>query len=135
MQKVSLFSKFLRYKYIFQTTKKQLIKLWYNMKAKAREAKKSKDSIGSVTNGCPGISELEDGKVMEVDENVMTYVKVDIDSDLNGMLIARCEIYDVQMRPIKSLHLQFELGHTLNIKIILSHCLYKMFYGCNYIYK
>ncbi|CAH2108710.1 unnamed protein product [Euphydryas editha] len=67
---------------------KQLLKLWYNMKAKAREAK-TKENIRFMTGGGPLVDDMDpiDAKVMDIDKNILTNVQVDVDSDVNGSLL------------------------------------------------
>ncbi|KAJ0169396.1 hypothetical protein K1T71_014983 [Dendrolimus kikuchii] len=67
------------------TSTKQLIKLWYNMKAKAREAK-TKENIRHLTGGGPSVIDMDsiDAKVMDIARNVLRNIIVDMDSDING---------------------------------------------------
>ncbi|XP_045449334.1 myb/SANT-like DNA-binding domain-containing protein 3 [Melitaea cinxia] len=67
---------------------KQLLKLWYNMKAKAREAK-TKENVRFMTGGGPLVDDMNpiDAKVMDIDKNILTNVQVDVDSDINGSLV------------------------------------------------
>ncbi|KAJ8729002.1 hypothetical protein PYW07_006698 [Mythimna separata] len=62
---------------------KQLIKLWYNMKAKARESK-TKENIRHLTGGGPSVMDMDsiDSKVMDLDKNILTNIAVDIDVSL-----------------------------------------------------
>ncbi|CAG5046352.1 unnamed protein product [Parnassius apollo] len=67
---------------------KQLIKLWYNMKAKARESK-TKENIRHLTGGGPSVVDMDsiDSKVMDIDKNILTNIAVDIDSDIDGNIV------------------------------------------------
>ncbi|PZC73758.1 hypothetical protein B5X24_HaOG208817 [Helicoverpa armigera] len=67
---------------------KQLIKLWYNMKAKARESK-TKENIRHLTGGGPSVMDMDpiDSKVMDIDKNILTNIAVDIDSDIDGSVV------------------------------------------------
>ncbi|XP_059062117.1 myb/SANT-like DNA-binding domain-containing protein 3 [Achroia grisella] len=64
---------------------KQLTKLWYNMKAKAREAK-TRENVRFLTGGGPSVEDMDtiDAKVIAIDKNILTNIEVDIDSDVNG---------------------------------------------------
>ncbi|KAF9409702.1 hypothetical protein HW555_010992 [Spodoptera exigua] len=66
---------------------KQLTKLWYNIKAKAREAK-TKENVRFMTGGGLVVDDMNpvDAKVMDIDKNILTNVQVDVDSDINGQL-------------------------------------------------
>ncbi|CAH2088963.1 unnamed protein product [Euphydryas editha] len=67
---------------------KQLLKLWYNMKAKAREAK-TKENIRFMIGGGPLVDDMDpiDAKVLDINKNILTNVQVDVDSDVNGSLL------------------------------------------------
>ncbi|CAG9791819.1 unnamed protein product [Diatraea saccharalis] len=71
-----------------QASIKQLTKLWYNMKAKARESK-TKENVRHLTGGGPSVMDMDpiDAKVMDIDKNILTNIVVDIDSDINGSTI------------------------------------------------
>lgn len=58
--------------FFFQAFTKQLTKLWYNMKAKARESK-TKENVRFLTGGGPPVNDMDciDSKVMDVDKNVL----------------------------------------------------------------
>ncbi|CAH2088448.1 unnamed protein product [Euphydryas editha] len=72
----------------YEASTKQLIKLWYNMKAKAREAK-TKENIRNLTGGGPSVMDMDptDTKVMDIDKNILTNIVVDIDSDIDGGVV------------------------------------------------